>query len=254
MNWTVLTRDHPKCAQIVDTAPRMVFLIFDGERPPPSKLSWEDPEACQRIKVALFVESTPGQSYCTKLLHLRCHGQLDKVYCEKMAKNLESNAAKRNTQGLLPTRVVWICSGDYKDEYIRVSNDLSHREFWPTLEEDIPIALEKMAKNGAKNRGHSRLDVGSCGYHNQQRCPILGLPRPRQHAKTFTELGRKMLTQAWSMICSWYGKTEAEKEVYNDPAQQKELANRYSSVLGRFFALGRFSEIGQSVTANSLGG
>jgi hypothetical protein len=89
-------------------------------------LAWEDPDACQRIKVVLFVEPTPGQSYSTKLLHLRCHGQLDKVYCEKMAKNLESNAAKRNSQGLLPTRVVWIRSGNYEDEYIRVANDLSH--------------------------------------------------------------------------------------------------------------------------------
>jgi hypothetical protein len=61
---------------------------------------------------------------------------LDKVHCEKMAKNLESNTAKRNTQGLLPTRVVWIRSGDYEDEYIRVANDLSHGGFWPTLEED----------------------------------------------------------------------------------------------------------------------
>ena len=111
-----------------------------------------------------------------------------------MAKNLESNEAKRNTQGLLPTRVVWIRSGDYEDEYIRVANDLSHRKLWPTLEEDIPAALEKMAKNGAKNRGHSRLDVGSCGYHNQWRCPILGLPRPSQLAETVAQFVRKMMT------------------------------------------------------------
>jgi hypothetical protein len=224
MKWTVITQDHPLCAHILDTAPTMFFLLFDEERPPPAKLAWEDPDACQCIKVVLFVEPTPGQSYSTKLLHLRCRGQLDKVHCEKMAKNLESNAATRNSQGLLPTRVVWIRSGDYEDEYIRV-NDLSHRKIWPTLEEDIPAALEKMAQNGAKNRGHSRLDVGSCGYDNQRRCPIPGLPRPSQHAETFSDLGRKMLTQAWSMICSWYGKTEAGKEIYNDPARQMEFAN-----------------------------
>jgi hypothetical protein len=31
------------------------------------------------------------------------------------------------------------------------------------------------------------------------------------------------------MICSWYGKTKAEKEIYNNPARQKEFANHYSS-------------------------
>jgi hypothetical protein len=119
----------------------MVFLLFDGERPPPAKLAWDDPDVDQCIKVALFVEHTPGQSYSTKLLHLRCHGQLDKVDCEKMAKNLEGNAAKRNSQRLLPTKVVLIWSGDYEDEYIRVANDLSQRKIRPTLEEDIdPLA------------------------------------------------------------------------------------------------------------------